>query len=128
MECQSIDSAEAYLAKHRIDSLFADLCASLAFHQPENIREFLCKELNSRSEQGSLKGLLNSRKELDAVFNMADLLDTSKITAEQARLALLSLANSQKQDQDIRACTDIPAEVTRGGFISLATKVLEIKD
>merc|ERR1712159_337757 len=121
---ESRKKAEEYLAKHRLLEVLNDLCASLCFAQPENVKEFLIKELDRRKTQGAEAGMFEP-KELDSVFSLADLMGAQLITEEQCRKALLSLASSQKQFDAITAA-QIPKEVDRLTFMEKAKSLLAL--
>merc|ERR1719262_515794 len=104
--------------------LFSDLAASLSFHKPANARAHLIQELNLREREGTEKGLFEER-EIDAVFNMSDLMQTGSISGTQCREALLSLAGSQKQYEDAKAM-EIPDEVDMDTFRKNAKQVLSL--
>merc|ERR1712085_86943 len=107
--CQSnsaeVQKAEEYVQKHRIMELMNDLCASVCFHKPEDVRGFLLKELA-------------------AVFGLADLMKTGTISDRQARTALSALTNSQKQKEYVDTM-DIAQEVDLTLFKQLARDALK---
>lgn len=40
-----VNNAEEYLNKHRIVELFEDLCSSICFKKPEDVKKFIIDEL-----------------------------------------------------------------------------------
>eukprot|EP00746_Dinoflagellata_sp_MGD_P167239 gnl/MRDRNA2_/MRDRNA2_97706_c0_seq1.p2 gnl/MRDRNA2_/MRDRNA2_97706_c0~~gnl/MRDRNA2_/MRDRNA2_97706_c0_seq1.p2 ORF type:complete len:132 (+),score=43.47 gnl/MRDRNA2_/MRDRNA2_97706_c0_seq1:89-484(+) len=121
---ESMQKADEYLKKHRIAELFNDLCASICFHKPKNVRQFLLQELQLKESEGAEAGLFEE-SEIDAVFALADLMQTGTISNTQCKEALLSLANSEKQQQDCKA-VELPAEVDIDTFREKAKEVLKI--
>mmetsp|Transcript_28172 Transcript_28172/g.62138 ORF Transcript_28172/g.62138 Transcript_28172/m.62138 type:complete len:139 (+) Transcript_28172:42-458(+) len=115
---QAID----YLAKNRVHELLNDLCASVCFHKPSNVKEFLVEELRKRSTQGAEAGLFDNR-EIDAVFSMADVMQKGIVSEIVCRDALRSLANSKYQFDEV-ANLQIPAEVDSQTFRKTARSLL----
>eukprot|EP00930_Biecheleria_cincta_P000167 TRINITY_DN10034_c0_g1_i2.p2 TRINITY_DN10034_c0_g1~~TRINITY_DN10034_c0_g1_i2.p2 ORF type:complete len:123 (+),score=39.41 TRINITY_DN10034_c0_g1_i2:200-568(+) len=106
---EELKKADEYLKRHRILELFNDLCSSVCYKQPEDLRGFLIQELQHREREGAESGNFED-SEIKAVFGLADLMQMGVISEMQARSALLSLANSQKQKEAVEAL-DIPPEV-----------------
>merc|ERR1712085_248276 len=125
--CQSnsaeVQKAEEYVQKHRIMELMNDLCASVCFHKPEDVRGFLLKELASRELEGAHRGFFDDQ-EVAAVFGLADLMKTGTISDRQARTALSALTNSQKQKEYVDTM-DIAQEVDLTLFKQLARDALK---
>mmetsp|Transcript_35893 Transcript_35893/g.78610 ORF Transcript_35893/g.78610 Transcript_35893/m.78610 type:complete len:125 (-) Transcript_35893:201-575(-) len=117
-----MQKAEDYLKKHRIMELMNDLCASLSFHKPKDVRSFLIKELERRELEGAEASFFEDR-EIDAVFQLADLMRTGIAQKEQARAALLALANSQKQKEAVQEL-ELPEELDQVTFQQQAKMVL----
>mmetsp|Transcript_61156 Transcript_61156/g.113512 ORF Transcript_61156/g.113512 Transcript_61156/m.113512 type:complete len:135 (+) Transcript_61156:86-490(+) len=117
--------ADDYLKKHHIIELFTDLCAAVCFHKPQDVRGFLLQELQAREQEGAEAGLFEDA-EIDAVFGLVDLMQTGIISDVQCRTALLSLANSQKQKEDIEAL-NLPEEIDQTTFRDKAREVLKIQ-
>mmetsp|Transcript_110923 Transcript_110923/g.324475 ORF Transcript_110923/g.324475 Transcript_110923/m.324475 type:complete len:141 (+) Transcript_110923:97-519(+) len=115
---EEMRKADEYLRKHRILELFNDLCASVCFHKPQNVRDFLLKELELREQDGAEAGFFEEQ-EIIAVFNLADLMQTGIISDQQARAALASLANSQQQAEAVQAL-ELPVEIDMTMFQQLA--------
>mmetsp|Transcript_75076 Transcript_75076/g.168105 ORF Transcript_75076/g.168105 Transcript_75076/m.168105 type:complete len:140 (-) Transcript_75076:163-582(-) len=115
---EEMRKADEYLRKHRIMELFNDLAASVCFHKPQNVRDFLLKELELREQEGAEAGFFEER-EIIAVFNLADLMQTGIISDQQARAALASLANSQQQADAVEAL-ELPVEIDMSMFQTLA--------
>merc|ERR1712183_833581 len=103
--------------------LFNDLCASVCFHKPQDVRGFLLQELQQREREGAECGFFEDQ-EIDAVFQLADLMNTGIVSEQQARAALLSLANSQKQKDDVEAL-ELPAEIDSATFRQKAHEALK---
>eukprot|EP00443_Scrippsiella_acuminata_P094782 CAMPEP_0115385718 /NCGR_PEP_ID=MMETSP0271-20121206/7773_1 /TAXON_ID=71861 /ORGANISM="Scrippsiella trochoidea, Strain CCMP3099" /LENGTH=133 /DNA_ID=CAMNT_0002809123 /DNA_START=64 /DNA_END=465 /DNA_ORIENTATION=- len=120
---EELRKAEEYLAKNRVMELFNDLCASLCFHKPEDVRGFLLQELAMRENEGAEHGFFEDA-EITAVFGLADLMQTGIISAEQAKTALLSLANSQKQKEFVDGMS-FPEEVDVNMFRQFAKDALK---
>eukprot|EP00391_Amoebophrya_sp_Ameob2_P005785 CAMPEP_0178991688 /NCGR_PEP_ID=MMETSP0795-20121207/5673_1 /TAXON_ID=88552 /ORGANISM="Amoebophrya sp., Strain Ameob2" /LENGTH=128 /DNA_ID=CAMNT_0020683437 /DNA_START=179 /DNA_END=565 /DNA_ORIENTATION=+ len=93
-QLESVQEAEEYLKKHRINELFNDLCAAVCYKKPENVKGFLVEELKKRQTAASL---LFDDSEIEAVFRMADLMQTGTISASQCRQALCSIVNTESQ-------------------------------
>merc|ERR1719253_2315096 len=100
-----------------------DLCASVCFNKPANVREFLLQQLQRRESDGAESSFFEEA-EIDAVFTLADLMQTGVVSADQARTALMSLANSQKQTDDVKAL-DLPPEVDQATFREKAKEVFK---
>mmetsp|Transcript_129033 Transcript_129033/g.275390 ORF Transcript_129033/g.275390 Transcript_129033/m.275390 type:complete len:131 (-) Transcript_129033:151-543(-) len=121
---EKLQKADEYLAKHRILELFNDLCASVCFEKPQDVRSFLLQQLQTRELEGMEAGFFEE-KEIEAVFALADLMQTGVISDKQAREALLSMANSQKQKDDCEAIA-LPDEVDLAVFKVKAKEALKI--
>ncbi|CAD7957154.1 unnamed protein product [Amoebophrya sp. A120] len=89
-QLESVQEAEQYLKKHRINELFNDLCAALCYKKPENVKGFLVEELKKR-QSAPATSMLFEDAEIEAVFRMADLMQVGTITASQCRQALCSI-------------------------------------
>eukprot|EP00747_Dinoflagellata_sp_TGD_P162143 gnl/TRDRNA2_/TRDRNA2_179412_c0_seq1.p1 gnl/TRDRNA2_/TRDRNA2_179412_c0~~gnl/TRDRNA2_/TRDRNA2_179412_c0_seq1.p1 ORF type:complete len:135 (+),score=44.32 gnl/TRDRNA2_/TRDRNA2_179412_c0_seq1:92-496(+) len=122
LQNEEMRKADAYLKKHRIMELLNDLCASVCFHKPADVRNFLLEELKLRENEGAEAGFFED-EEIDAVFTLADLMQTGIISDQQCRTALLSLANSQQQKVDVEAMT-LPDEVDQQTFREKAREAL----
>merc|ERR1712217_954115 len=120
---EQMRKADEYLKEHRIMELFNDLCAATAFHKPPNVRSFLFQQLQLREQEGAEAGFFEDQ-EIDAVFGLADLMQTGVISEKQARVALLSLANSQKQKETVDSI-DLPAEIDQNMFKQTAKEALK---
>ncbi|CAK0877039.1 unnamed protein product [Prorocentrum cordatum] len=105
---------EEYLEKQRIMELFNDLCASVAFNKPQDVRAFLLQELAKREREGAQAGLFED-SEIVAVFQLADLKSHGVISSKQARAALLSLASSERQRLNIETM-ELPDELDLPAF------------
>lgn len=116
--------ADEYLKKHKVMELFNDLCASVCFHKPADVRGFLLQELQLREQEGAEASFFEDQ-EIDAVFMLADLMQTGVVSKDQARTALHALANSQKQKDDVQAL-DLPVEVDQLTFRQKAKEVLKM--
>merc|ERR1712216_550446 len=118
-------NADEYLSSHRILETLNDLATALCFHKPHGanqVRDFLIRELQRRKIHGKEAGLFDNR-ELDAVFNLADLQNSGLISDSQCREALLSLACSEQQHAAISA-EELPKEVDRSTFLQKAKTLL----
>jgi len=98
----SKDTVAEYLAKHRVHDLFNALCTSLCIYQPADVKAFLIEELERRKSQGTEMSLLTV-SEIEAIYDLNDLSKKGRLTRAQCKAALLSLATSEKQEQDISA-------------------------
>mmetsp|Transcript_7686 Transcript_7686/g.14359 ORF Transcript_7686/g.14359 Transcript_7686/m.14359 type:complete len:134 (+) Transcript_7686:59-460(+) len=119
---EEMTKADEYLRKHRIIEIFNDLCASLAFHKPGDVRDFLIQEIQKREHEGAEVGFFED-SEIVAVFNLMDLMQNGIITNNQAREALFSLTNSQKQKEAVEAL-EFPEEVDSKTFQDMASRAL----
>mmetsp|Transcript_48872 Transcript_48872/g.116174 ORF Transcript_48872/g.116174 Transcript_48872/m.116174 type:complete len:140 (+) Transcript_48872:112-531(+) len=124
-QSEEYKKADEYLKKHHVLELMNDLCAAVCFHKPQDVRGFLLQELQMREQEGAEAGLFED-SEIDAVFGLVDLMQTGIISDTQCRTALLSLANSQKQKEDIEALT-LPDEIDQTTFRDKAREVLRIQ-
>ncbi|CAE8587373.1 unnamed protein product, partial [Polarella glacialis] len=106
---EEVKKADEYLKQHRIMELFNDLAASVCFHKPEDLKSFLIQELQLREREGAEAGNFED-SEIKAVFGLADLMQMGVISDQQAKAALFSLANSQKQKEQVEGL-ELPAEV-----------------
>ena len=82
-ELAAEQAAVTYLEQHRVNELFSDLVATLAFKQPENPKEFLIEELKRRQAADGAKASLGlfSDAEIDARWSSsAGLLSSSTRT------------------------------------------------
>eukprot|EP00435_Cladocopium_sp_Y103_P029382 s2822_g7.t1 len=122
---EELKKVDEYLQKHRILELFSDLCASVCFHKPSDVRGFLLQELQLREREGAQAGNFEDA-EIKAVFNLADLMQMGVISESQARKALLALANSQKQKEDVEAI-ELPPEVDEAIFLQKAKDALQFR-
>eukprot|EP00395_MALV-II_sp_L67-2_P000022 gene22-73_t len=104
-QLESIQEAEEYLKKHRIHELFNDMCASLCFQKPTNVKDFLVSELKKREANPEKASMLFEDSEIEAVFRMADLMQVGSITVDQAKQALGSLVNTQAQQAVVEGLT-----------------------
>ena len=107
----STDTVTEYLAKHRIHDLFNALCTSLCIYQPKDVKAFLIEELQRRKSQGTEMSLLTVG-EIEAIYDLNDLSKKGKLTRVQCKAALLSLATSAKQENDIHSM-DISESIER---------------
>eukprot|EP00933_Yihiella_yeosuensis_P029224 TRINITY_DN2288_c0_g1_i1.p1 TRINITY_DN2288_c0_g1~~TRINITY_DN2288_c0_g1_i1.p1 ORF type:complete len:127 (-),score=49.57 TRINITY_DN2288_c0_g1_i1:163-543(-) len=122
---EELKKADEYLKKHRIMELFNDLAASVAFQQPEDVKNFLIQELQLREREGAEAGNFEEA-EIKAVFNLADLMQMGVISDKQAKTALLSLANSQMQKDNVEAL-ELPAEIDEKLFFQKAKDALHYR-
>ncbi|CAK9104322.1 EF-hand calcium-binding domain-containing protein 10 [Durusdinium trenchii] len=122
---EELKKADEYLRKHRILELFSDLCASVCFHKPSDLRGFLLEELQLREREGAHAGNFEDA-EIKAVFNLTDLMQMGVISEAQARKALLALANSHKQKEDVEAI-ELPPEVDEAIFLQKAKDALQFR-
>eukprot|EP00930_Biecheleria_cincta_P008825 TRINITY_DN110407_c0_g1_i1.p1 TRINITY_DN110407_c0_g1~~TRINITY_DN110407_c0_g1_i1.p1 ORF type:complete len:147 (-),score=29.33 TRINITY_DN110407_c0_g1_i1:173-571(-) len=122
---EELRKADEYLKKHRILELFNDLCSSVCFHKPDDVRGFLIQELQLREREGAEAGNFENA-EIKAVFDLADLMQMGVISEAQARTALYSLANSQRQKDAVEAL-DIPPEVDESTFYQKAKDCLAFR-
>merc|ERR1712137_1343029 len=76
---EEMRKADEYLKKHRIMELFNDLCASVCFQKPQDVRAFLLQELQTRENEGAECSFFEDA-EVDAVFNLADLMGTGVVS------------------------------------------------
>ncbi|CAD7932524.1 unnamed protein product [Amoebophrya sp. A25] len=106
-QLESVQEAEKYLKKHRINELFNDLCAAVCYKKPENVKAFLVDELKKR--QSGQASMLFEEDEIEAVFRMADLMQVGTITVSQCRQALCSIVNTQAQ-HDLASQLTFPDE------------------
>jgi len=120
---EEMAKADEYLKKHRIMELMNDLCASVCFHKPADVRGFLLQELHVRDQEGSEASFFED-SEIDAVFTLADLMGTGIVGEEAARTALHALANSQKQKDEVTAM-QLPEEIDAQTFRQKAKEVLK---
>mmetsp|Transcript_73653 Transcript_73653/g.166925 ORF Transcript_73653/g.166925 Transcript_73653/m.166925 type:complete len:134 (-) Transcript_73653:134-535(-) len=119
---EEMRKADEYLRKHRVMELFTDLCASVSFHKPQDVRGFLLQELQLREQNGAEAGFFEDQ-EIIAVFNLADLMQTGIISDKQARAALHALANSQKQKEAVEEL-ELPVEIDQNMFQQKAKEAL----
>ncbi|CAL1163597.1 unnamed protein product [Cladocopium goreaui] len=82
-------------------------------------------ELQLREREGAQAGNFEDA-EIKAVFNLADLMQMGVISESQARKALLALANSQKQKEDVEAI-ELPPEVDEAIFLQKAKDALQFR-
>ncbi len=118
------DQANQYLEKHNIHRLFSLLGAKLAVAQPEDINEFLLKELQSIQSERE-KGADGERYSLftptdvDAIFTAFDLTNKGYITHDQYLTALAAVGISKPHFPS--ATTD---KIDRKLFMSMVTAEL----
>ena len=82
------DAFKEYIGKHRINELFTVLTASLGVYQPEDVKSFLIEELTRRHKEG-VEASLITVPEIEAVFDMNDLLKKGTINRERVRATQL---------------------------------------
>mmetsp|Transcript_51108 Transcript_51108/g.136391 ORF Transcript_51108/g.136391 Transcript_51108/m.136391 type:complete len:132 (-) Transcript_51108:92-487(-) len=121
---EGVRKADEYLRKHHILELMNDLCAATCFHKPVDVRSFLLEELQAREREGAERGFFEDR-DVDAVFSLADLMETGIISDDQCRAALMSLANSQKQRDEVDLI-ELPEEIDRRIFEEKAKELLKL--
>mmetsp|Transcript_47918 Transcript_47918/g.95324 ORF Transcript_47918/g.95324 Transcript_47918/m.95324 type:complete len:134 (+) Transcript_47918:67-468(+) len=97
---EEMRKADEYLRKNSVMEMYNDLCAGLAFHKPHDVRDFLIQDLQRREHEGAEAGFFEDT-EIVAVFNLMDLMQTGIISDKQAREALRSLTNPQKQKEAV---------------------------
>eukprot|EP00931_Biecheleriopsis_adriatica_P124257 TRINITY_DN99375_c0_g1_i1.p2 TRINITY_DN99375_c0_g1~~TRINITY_DN99375_c0_g1_i1.p2 ORF type:complete len:161 (+),score=48.47 TRINITY_DN99375_c0_g1_i1:74-484(+) len=126
---EELQKADAYLKTHRVLELFTDLCTSVCFHKPQDLKGFLLQELQLREREGAEVGNYEDtedKKELKAMFDLADLRQMGVISDEQARTALLALSNSQRQKEAVEAI-ELPPEVDEDVFFQKAKDALQFR-
>ena len=106
------DDIRTYLAKHRVQALFTSLTAALAIHRPADVRGFLVAEL-----QQTRPGLLVTREEAEAVFDLFDLRRSGHLSAADAATALAELGLENAADATKKAAQT----VIREEFVTIAT-------
>mmetsp|Transcript_102243 Transcript_102243/g.286639 ORF Transcript_102243/g.286639 Transcript_102243/m.286639 type:complete len:143 (+) Transcript_102243:81-509(+) len=121
---EELRKANDYLNKHRIIELMNDLCAAVCFHKPDDVCGFLLQELTQRENEGEEHSFFED-SEINAVFGLVDLMQTGVITGEEARGALLSIANSQKQKDTVETMS-LPEELDATMFRQHAKEALRI--
>ncbi len=119
-------ACEEYLRKHQIKALFEDLCTELAYHQPENVKEFLVKQLKLREEKNSVTLPIFSEAEVENIFQLYNLKGDGLISNANAKQALKCIAHSDKDVSAIEGLRDIGEYVDVNAFKSLAEKVLGV--
>ena len=118
-----IEDAEKYLGRHRVLELFEDLCTMLCYRRPTDVREFLIEQLQVRKKHGAAGHVVFTEQELDNVFTLFDLKQEKKLTAEQTKEALKTLAHSSFQTSQIEQLS-VPEAVDRETFKNLSAQVL----
>lgn len=124
-QCQKKLQAEEYLRKHHILELFEDLCTAVAYKQPEDIKEFLIKELEQRQTHG-IHVPVFTQVEVENIFNLYDLKQEGFISRFKCREALKSMANTQKQMKVAEEFDEIPNKIDLNLFKELCNKVLGV--
>ena len=106
---------------NEINKLFNDLCASLVYHRPEDVRAHLREQLEL-SKQKQLT-LFNS-EEIDIVFDLHDLERRGKLTKEDAVKAFCQMTSSEKQ---VNKARELLKELNdRADFRQVATTVFDL--
>jgi len=118
-----IEDADRYLSRHRVLELFEDLCTMLCYRRPTDVREFLIEQLQIRKKQGTAGHVVFTEQELDNVFTLFDLRQEKKLTADQTKEALKTLAHSSYQTGQVEELR-MPEAVDRETFKSLCAQVL----
>ncbi|NWX68487.1 EFC10 protein, partial [Alca torda] len=102
-----------YLERHRIPELLHRLGALLLYHRPERPREFLIQALErvkaGKRAEGEYPYLMDEAN-LDAMFQLLDVVGQGHITAVQYREALKTLGLSTEELQfgdDARITLDV---------------------
>jgi Ca2+-binding EF-hand superfamily protein len=124
-QCEKRLKAEEYLRKNHIMELFEDLCTAVAYKQPENLNEFLIKELEQRKEHG-IHIPVFTQEEVENIFKLYDLKQEGVISRFKCREALKSMANTQKQLKIAEDFDEIPNKVDLAAFKELCNKVLGV--
>lgn len=92
--------ASAYLAEHKILTLFERLTSLLVFHKPANPRAFLIDQLEKIQRSSNLGEVnyltLFEPTDLEALFRLMDPADSGVVTSAQVAMAL----------SDMRALSD----------------------
>jgi hypothetical protein len=117
-EPRSDDGREvgAYLAKHGINQLMQQLCAHLAYAQPEDPIALLKTKLSELAESRLFSSLaLLSDADIEIVFAMTDKNKEGWISGEQARKIVWDLGFDAElvRNQDRFTCAELKILVRR---------------
>ncbi|NXU51245.1 EFC10 protein, partial [Turnix velox] len=91
-----------YLERHRLPELFQRLSELLLYYRPENPREFLLEVLEKVKAGKEAEGeypFLMDETNLEAMFQLLDVVGQGRITAAQYREALKTLGLSTEDLQ-----------------------------
>ena len=126
MSEQLVQQNEDYLSKHRVFEVFEDLLTTVSYKRPENIREFLIKELETRKEKKTILIPIFNEKEVANIFKLYNVENRENITRIKAKQALKYMANSKYEFKIINEFEDIPERVDLELFKQLARNILGI--
>ncbi len=126
LEEKKKEECEAYLRKYKIKELFEDLTTALAYKQPENVEEFLIKELEIREERNTVTLPIFTEQEVETIFNLYNLKNAKFISKEKTKEALKCIAHSTQDINDIDHNEQIPDFVDLNTFKNLAQIVLGV--
>jgi Trm5-related predicted tRNA methylase len=118
-----ISESEEYLHKHQILELFEDLCTIITYQRPDDLKTFLIKELRNRKERGPAGHIVFTDKEIQNVFTLFDLRQEARLSHDQCKDALKTIAHSSYQFNKINSI-QIPESVDVATFQRLCQDVL----
>ena len=118
-----ITESDEYLHKHQLHELFEDLCTLLTYQRPDDMKSFLIRELRNRKERGPAGHIVFTDKEIQNVFTLFDLRQEGRLTHDQCKDALKTIAHSSFQFDKITRI-QIPEAVDVATFQRLCQDVL----
>lgn len=102
-----------------------DLLSSVCYKKPKDLVGFLIDQLMRVESVGAESGFFDD-SELEIAFSIADLSNSGRITKDQCRRALASIAQSKQQFITVESSNLIPDTVDQPTFITLAKKILKL--
>ena len=117
---------EEYLRKHQIKALFEDLCTELSYHQPDNVKEFLIKQLKLREERKTHTLPIFNEKEIENIFHLYNLKGDGLLKKNSVKQALRCVAHSEADMSKIDNMDSVGEFIDMNTFKNLAETVLGI--
>ncbi len=115
-----------YMRNHKIPELFEDLCTSIAYKQPADVRLFLISQLELRQSKNAVTLPIFTDQEVENIFYLYNLKKEDSIPKFKAKEALKCMAHSKFDFEAIEREQTIPENVNIDTFKALAHKVLGV--
>ena len=117
-----LNRAQKYIKDNKIMELFEDLNTKLSFEKPNNIRDFLIKELELKKKMKN-KCTVFTESEIENIFNQYDLKQEGKITRFKTKEIQSSLASKEFQFEFLSGMDSQPDKVDLKTFKEISMAV-----